>query len=372
MPRPVTTGINRATRHRADGSVAGVDFYHRQTGALLGRSRDGMTETEAIEARHGLELPRDADGAPAPVTLGQLCTAYVLFSPAFAALEPATRTEYRGHIRLIRARFGAGPLGSLTRRGAVAFHAEFAATPWRGNAVMRTLRLIINYGIRELELAALTRNPAAGIVMFPTPPRQQIWDQASIDAFLDIATEIGEERIRVGMALLLYTVQRLTDTLRMSRATTWLDPTGRRWIRLRQRKTGAALDVPCHGRLAEEIERAIALNPDSEWLVPGPGGAPWDRRAFARIWDAAMASAALAGLQRRDLRRTGVVQLALAGATIPMIAAMAGWKLDHTQRIVETYLPRSGAMALAGVEAWEAAAQAPIHGPAAPLAPRRR
>ena len=62
----------------------------------------------------------------------------------------------------------------------------------------------------------------------------------------------------------------------------------------------------------------------------------------------------LQDLQRRDLRRTGVVQLALAGATVPQIAALAGWKIDYAQKIVDTYLPRRSDVALGGVERWEA------------------
>ena len=61
----------------------------------------------------------------------------------------------------------------------------------------------------------------------------------------------------------------------------------------------------------------------------------------------------LKGLQRRDLRRTGAVQMALAGATTAQIAALAGWSIDRTQRIVDTYVPRRGVVALGGVERWE-------------------
>jgi hypothetical protein len=61
----------------------------------------------------------------------------------------------------------------------------------------------------------------------------------------------------------------------------------------------------------------------------------------------------LTGLQRRDIRRTGMVQLALAGATIPQIAALSGHSIEHTTRIIETYVPRRADIALAGVETWE-------------------
>jgi hypothetical protein len=41
MGRPVCSGINTVSRKRADGTTQ--DFCHRRTGALIGRSRNGMT-----------------------------------------------------------------------------------------------------------------------------------------------------------------------------------------------------------------------------------------------------------------------------------------------------------------------------------------
>ena len=57
--------------------------------------------------------------------------------------------------------------------------------------------------------------------------------------------------------------------------------------------------------------------------------------------------------QRRDLRRTGIVRLAEAGATTPQIAAISGHAIDYCQRIIDTYLPRRTEVAVAGMEVWE-------------------
>ena len=55
------------------------------------------------------------------------------------------------------------------------------------------------------------------------------------------------------------------------------------------------------------------------------------------------------------MRRTGVVRLAEAGATVPQIAAVTGWGIDYRQRIVDVYLPRRPEVAAAAIEAWEKA-----------------
>jgi hypothetical protein len=60
-------------------------------------------------------------------------------------------------------------------------------------------------------------------------------------------------------------------------------------------------------------------------------------------------------LQRRDLRRTAVVFMALAGLTTPQIAAITGHNIDYTQRIIDTYLPRRTEVAVVGMTAWEQA-----------------
>ena len=338
MSRPVTTGINAVRRRRADGAVT-HDFYHRRTGRLIGREREGMTRERAIAIARELDAEAEVPSGPPAGSFGELAALY-LGSTAFRNLAPQTQREYRDHIEILRGACERVPLEGITRKAVAALHARYADRPWRGNAVLRTLRLVLNKAI----------------------------------------------------ALLLYTVQRPSDVLAMARPQLRHDAEGRVWIRLRQAKTGVLLDVPCHRRLVEELAR-----PDpplkgratgSLLLLPSPTGKRWSYRNFARSWDrvAARANLRLAreaiaargglpdpvrdpaareaakravraelleGLQRRDLRRTGAVQMALAGATTAQIAALAGWSIDRTQRIIDTYVPRRGEVALGGVERWE-------------------
>ena len=63
-------------------------------------------------------------------------------------------------------------------------------------------------------------------------------------------------------------------------------------------------------------------------------------------------------LQFRDLHRTGAVMLARRGVSVFQIAALAGWKITHTQRIIETYVPLDEHMATAAIRAWAASESA--------------
>jgi len=55
---------------------------------------------------------------------------------------------------------------------------------------------------------------------------------------------------------------------------------------------------------------------------------------------------------RRDLRRTGTVQMALA-ATPSQIAAVSGRGIDQTMKILDTDIPRRGHVATGAITAWE-------------------
>ena len=142
---------------------------------------------------------------------------------------------------------------------------------------------------------------------------------------------------------MLHTAQRPGDV----RAMTWAQYNGDT-ITLRQEKTGKLVEVPCNEGLLLLLDAAKTKRPGTV-IVAGRNGQrliedTW-RDAFNLIRD----KAGLGHLQARDLRRTAVVNLARAGATVPEIAAITGHSIDRTQWILETYLPRDVHMARAGI-----------------------
>ncbi len=111
-----------------------------------------------------------------------------------------------------------------------------------------------------------------------------------------------------------------------------------RAIRLRQQKTEALLDVPVHPVLRNHLDapQAVAVEPDNHQLPRPPGAVFGFNDRFRRI-----ATAAGVDAQARDLRRTAMLRMAEAGATVPQIASVSGHSIETTQRILETYLPRN-------------------------------
>lgn len=393
MPR-ARTGLNVVTKKRPD-STTETYFYHLATGAQLGTSSGGMTREKAILLIRATEQETPRQG-PRVGSFDWLAVSY-LASPRLARKAPRTAKGYRKRLDWLRERWGTRNAEGIRRADVARVLADLSHAPFQANATVRVVRLLYSWGRKELGVQG--ENPALAPELHPTRPRTQIWDEPRIAAFLAAAPE----DMRLAMALLLYTVQRPSDVLAMT-STQVGERNGRLWLWLRQAKTGELVAAPCHrtlalplrARLAEmdaaqaraERGEAVEGREATLLLVPGPGGEEWRYRSFAAAWDRtrrlanlrlardimrgqgglppranaparaaakkALRGRLLTGLQRRDLRRTGMVMMALAGATTIQIAGLSGHSIDSTTKILETYLPRRGEVAEQGVKLWEA------------------
>ena len=198
------------------------------------------------------------------------------------------------------------------------------------------LRLVLKFAIDEGEIES---NVAAAMDIEGNPPRHQIWDNNQIAAVIAKAAAMGHPSIGLAVALAHNTAQRQGDLLRMS----WSQYDGRS-IRLRQRKTGTFLDVPC----TEQLKAVLDATPRIGTLMVmfEATGRPYPEGTFARRFrEVARAAGLPDDLQFRDLRRTAAVQLAEAQCTNPEIAAITGHSIERTAAILEVYVPRNSVMA---------------------------
>lgn len=349
-----TSGLNVARKKLRDGSVREY-FYDRSSGLFLGNDR-----SEAEAKLREAHPPTPAD----PNTVGSLITRYLARPEFKTKLAPRTQKLYRGYLNEIRDRYGDLPFRTFGPEAIEDIKASFAKQPRKANQILALFRILLGYAVK---LRLMRDNPALRPEMLSTPPRTEIWMHAQEDAFMAKASET----LRLAFMLLLYTVQRPSDVLAMTTARI-REHDGRMFILLRQAKTDELLEVPLHGRLAplvrSRLKRKVMItfrdtdgtkrSVESTLLVPSPRGLQWAYRNFCRAWDGAASKAKLSGLQRRDLRRTGVVRLAEAGATVPQIASLTGWSIDYCERIVDTYLPRRTEVAIGAMELWERAPDA--------------
>jgi integrase len=326
--------INVSVKHLPDGTVRRY-YYDQVTGTPLGSDR------EKAEQRATRQV------SPHARSFATLIARY-LGRPEFTAkLAPKTQKLYRGYLEEMRIRYGYLLIDHFDAGAIEDIKAAFQTQPRKANQILALFRILLGYAVR---LRLLRDNPALRPEMLPTPPRTQIWSYAEEDAFVAAA----RPSLCLAISLLIYTAQRPSDVLAMTKAHI-AERDGRLWTALRQAKTGELLDLPVHARLVPMLRERMEQTDNSLLLVPSPAGLPWAYRNFARAWDQTKQEAKVNDRQRRDLRRTGVVRLAEAGATVPQIAAVTGWGIDYCQRIVDVYLPRRPEVAAAAIEIWEKA-----------------
>lgn len=385
MARPRGSGLNVTWAKRRDGTRIAY-FYDRTTGKFLGHDRDAAVAAMAAAAAPAISPEEFPEGS-----LGWLINRYLRPGSKFHELKQGTQDLYRGYLKWMKSEWGDLPISGIKASVIEDIKLSLRETPAKANQTLALFRIILGYAVA---MEFLTKNPAERPGRLPPPKRHQVWEETDIERFLDAAPD----SLRLAMALLLHTVQRPADMLAMT-VQQVVDRDGRLWISLKQAKTDAWVDVPVHSRLepflrarlkeariaevAADGKGLVAGNGKrrsaSLLLVPSPEGRLWSKRNFARAWDKALRRAnfrlakqlfragwskeqvgdelGLRHRQRRDLRRTGIVRMAEAGATTPQIAAVSGHSIDYCQKILDTYLPRRSEVALGAIIAWEQTAE---------------
>jgi len=357
MARPRSTGLKVAYKTLPDGTRRAY-YYNRATGQPLGSDRDAAIERAA---------PVNRTAASVHGSIAALIVDYKK-SNAWAKLAPRTVDLYTSYLDIIRDEWG-----DLLAKG---FQYEFIAKiqdkhrahPRKANQIVALLRVLLGLAVKQRLIAA---NPISRPEMIPMQARTQMWSRDEQAEFLAAAPP----RLHLAFMLLLYTTQRLSDVLAMTKGQVY-EHNGRLLIELRQQKTGELVAVPAHRDLDPLLRARMEDKTGGLLLVASPKGLPWTRRNFSRAWDHAMRRMTLRRVralfrlgwskdrvraalteqhrQRRDLRRTGIVRMAEAGVTTPQIASISGHKIDRCQEIIDTYLPRRTEVAIAAMAAWEA------------------
>ena len=132
--------------------------------------------------------------------------------------------------------------------------------------------------------------------------------------------------------------QRLGDLLKL----TWSAYDGQ-YIRLQQSKgrrkgkPGTRVTIPVSKVLKAALDKAKPSACTTTILCTSRGR-PWTEDGFQTSWGKAYKRAGLApGLHFHDLRGTAVTRLALAGCTVPQIAAITGHSLKDVQEILDAH-----------------------------------
>jgi integrase len=322
-------GVHRVRAKRADGSIA--TYYYAWRGGPRLTGQPGTPEFFS-----SFKAAVDARRTPPP---GQFRTVISAFkaSADFKRLAVRTQSDYLKHITAIEPKFGSMPLAAFAERNKRITRGVFKA--WRDELATRSQRQadyawtilarIISWG---LDRGLLDTNPAEkGGRLYRADRNDKVWTAVDEAAFLERAPP----HLHLALLLALWTGQRQGDLLKL----TWNQYDGT-YLKLRQSKTGRRVKIPLGGplRAALDIEREkkrgalVLLNSD---------GQSWTEDGFRSSWRKACNKAEVQDVTFHDLRGSAVTRLALAGASVPEIAAFTGHSLRDVQEVLDAhYLSR--------------------------------
>lgn len=270
------------------------------------------------------KLAHEQRRAPSPINLSTLITLY-RGSSDFRRTKLSTRHEYDRYLDKIRMQFGGLSLEELQRpptRGAFKeWRDSFASTPRTADfawmILVRVLSFAKDRGMISVNIAE------RGGRLYRSTRRDQTWADADVAAFEAVAPVY----MRLAIQLALWTGQRKGDLLRLS----WSDFDGFN-LRLTQSKTKARVLVPM-GPLAEVLRSQVG----SGAILRNSRGAAWTSDGFNTSWRKCCAKAGITSLTFHDLRGTAITRMALAGCTVPEIAAVTGHSLKDVETILDMH-----------------------------------
>jgi integrase len=290
-----------------------VYYYFRKPGVRirlpgLPGSTEFMTAYQtALDGAPRIEI---GAGRTIPGTISALVVAYYS-SIDFGDLGPATQQFRRWLIEKFRADFGRHPVKLLQPRHIDALLKRIA-TPHMRKQWLKTLRGLMAYAV---SIQMRGDDPTFG---FKVKHRQSdgivTWGEPQIEAFRQHHA-LGT-RARLALELLLNTVQRRSDVIRMGRQHIRGDS-----IQITQQKTGAKLRLP----LLPDLLVAIDATPSGHLtFLTTATGKPFTAARFGHWFREQCDAAGLRGYSAHGLRKAGCRRLAEAGCTEKQIAAWSG------------------------------------------------
>ncbi len=237
-----------------DGKSAGRRWYYfrtKETGniKLPGSPQDPAFHrayADAVELRARL-MTRPASPVDDPDSMAWLIDRYQK-SREFKALADITQVGYVRTLAILTDQLGDQPFKLITRKMIKAVRDDYGAQARKANKVQQMASRLYSWA-EESDLVPAGFNPATGLKKLKRKGGEQEiapWSDQDVAWILSVAPA----HIVTPILIALYTGQRRQDVVAM----TWQQWQGD-WIQVRQSKTGALLDLPCHPVLKAHLDR---------------------------------------------------------------------------------------------------------------------
>lgn len=260
-------------------------------------------------------------------------------SSRFRELAPATQKLYKWNFPALDC-FRRVPVAKITRKMALEFYETLVSTGQKRkpSQVMQIARVVFQYG-EDYDI--IEKNPFTHLGVTKAKPRRTILTAAQIEAAKIKALALGLPSIARAIQIGFDAGQRPGDIRNLHKGAY-----DGQWLRVKQSKTGAVVDIPVYKMPALKAELDNMAHDSLLILHEERTKKAYGKDMLCRRAREVFEAAGLGSdIQFRDLRRTAVVRLAEAGCEIPEICAITGHSLKEATEILETYLPRSRKMA---------------------------
>lgn len=279
---------------------------------------------EAIAGAQPMPKPSKREG-----TVGDLVTRYY-GSPKFAKLSESSKEQYREQLDPFVIEHGHRFVRDLTADKAEKIITKIGTTrPGLANKVRAILSAVFRYAVK---LRLRTDNPfSADVIDAYELGSYRSWTDGELESYRK-RWPVGT-RERLAFAVLLYTGQRVSDAIKLTRSDVFS---------ITQKKTGAALKIPQHPALM----RAIKAGPSNGLYILGDAdGRPLTENQLSDLVRDALRAAGLPhDCKPHGLRKANQRLLAEAGATTKQMQAVSGHK---TLRQTEQYSAQANQAVLA-------------------------
>jgi len=218
------------------------------SGAFIAEYNRLLAETAptAVQPSENAEPPADKRDYPRG-TFGALVNDYLATGEFKTNLAPRTQAEYRRVSEALQAAHGWKRVAHMERRHVRQIRDAKAETPGAANTVLRMMKILLNFAVDDGLIGA---SPAAKMRELKVGE----WRSWTDDECARFETKwVPGSMQRRAYALAIYTGQRLTDLVAMTRADR-KDGT----IRVVQSKTGEELWIAEHSELKAELGRGVA------------------------------------------------------------------------------------------------------------------
>lgn len=289
-----------------------------------------LAYTAALE---GKEAQREEDEKRAPAgTIGALASLY-FGSADYLKLRASTKRTYRSVLDPWLKENWSKRVSMLERRHITAELGKMSETPGQANKWLKRVHKLLEFGVRE---EFITSNPARGIRGYKLGDGAKPWDEDAITKYQE-RWPVGTTP-RLAFDLLIYTGQRRSDVVRMSKSHVRNGE-----IRVVQKKTDKPLWIPIHPKLQHSIDETTSK---CTTFLCTEYNRPFSAGGFGNWFRDKCDKASLQGYSAHGLRKTAGYRLAEAGCTSHQIMAILGVSLGvaevYTKGADQRRLAREG------------------------------